>query len=190
MSSRKNQDQNAQIEALSALRSTLSVKSGETIGPQDERVALVVQWMESSPGAHDIFELWESSNQSSSQSLLVSLLSSVLTLLYSHFPYHSHGIPIIKTLLSPKWMRRITSYVSGSNELILISLKLLNAISHFGGGRERKTLFEAFPWDINVYNLALVLRNRFQPQSMLSDLDEAIELHRAALLLRSPGHFD
>ncbi|KAG1854965.1 ribosome 60S biogenesis N-terminal-domain-containing protein [Suillus subalutaceus] len=143
----QNQDQNAQIEALSALRSTLSIKSGETVAPQDERLALVVQWMESSSGAHDIFEIWEGMNQSSSLSLLVSLLSSVLALLSSHFPYHSHGIPIIKTLLSPKWMRKITSYLSGSNELILVSLKLLNSISHFGGGRERKTLFEAFPWD-------------------------------------------
>ncbi|KAG1888586.1 ribosome 60S biogenesis N-terminal-domain-containing protein [Suillus subluteus] len=146
----ENQDQNAQIEALSALRSTLSVKSGETVAPQDERLALVVQWMENSPGAHDIFEIWEGTNQSSSLSLLVSLLSSVLTLLSSHFPYHSHGIPIIKMLLSPKWMRKITSYISGSNELILVSLKLLNSISHFGGGRERKTLFEAFPWDMKT----------------------------------------
>ncbi|KAG0699762.1 hypothetical protein DFH29DRAFT_990668 [Suillus ampliporus] len=146
----QNQDQNARIEALSALRSTLSVKSGETVAPQDERLALVVQWMESSPGAHDIFEIWESINQSSSLSLLVSLLSSVLTLLSSHFPYHSHGIPIIKTLLSPKWMRKITSYMSGSNELILVSLNLLNTISHFGGGRERKALFEAFPWEMKT----------------------------------------
>ncbi|KAG1740308.1 ribosome 60S biogenesis N-terminal-domain-containing protein [Suillus lakei] len=146
----QNQDQNAQIEALSALRSTLSVKSGESVAPQDERLTLVVQWMESSSGAHDIFEIWEGTNQSSSLSLLVSLLSSILTLLSSHFPYHSHGIPIIKTLLSPKWMRKITSCISGSNELILVSLKLLNTISHFGGGRERKALFEAFPWDMKT----------------------------------------
>ncbi|KAG2124689.1 ribosome 60S biogenesis N-terminal-domain-containing protein [Suillus clintonianus] len=148
----QNQDQNAQIEALSALRSTLSVKSGEIVAPQDERLALVVQWMESSSGAHDVFEIWEGTNQvrSSSLSLLVSLLSSVLTLLSSHFPYHSHGIPIIKTLLSPKSMRKITSFISGSNELILVSLKLLYTISHFGGGRERKALFEAFPWDMKT----------------------------------------
>ncbi|KAG2356040.1 ribosome 60S biogenesis N-terminal-domain-containing protein [Suillus spraguei] len=156
----QNQDQNAQIEALSALRSTLSVKSGETIAPQDERLLLVVQWIESSPGAHDIFEIWEGTNQSSSLSLLVSLLSSVLTLLSSHFPYHSHGIPIIKTLLSPKWMRKITSYISGSNELILVSFKLLNTISHFGGGRERKSLFEVFPWDMKTLAKVSYMRRK------------------------------
>ncbi|KAG1766782.1 ribosome 60S biogenesis N-terminal-domain-containing protein, partial [Suillus occidentalis] len=146
----QNQDQNAQIEALSALRSTLSVKSGETVTPQDERLALVVEWIGSSAGAHDIFEIWEGTNQSFALSFLMSLLSSVLTLLSSHFPYHSHGIPIIKTLLLPKWMRKIASFISGSNELILVSMKLLNTISHFGGGRERKALFEAFPWDIKT----------------------------------------
>lgn len=80
----------------------------------------------------------------------MSLLSSVLALLSSHFPYHSHGIPIINTILSPKWMRKVASYMSGSNELILVSLKLLNTVSNFGGGRERKALFEAFPWDVKV----------------------------------------
>ncbi|KAG2153453.1 ribosome 60S biogenesis N-terminal-domain-containing protein [Suillus bovinus] len=156
----QNQDQNTQIEALSALRSTLSIKSGESVALQDDRLSLVVQWMESSPGAHDIFEIWESTNQSSSLSLLVSLLSSVLTLLSSHFTYHSHGIPIIKTLLSPKWMRKITSYISGSNELILVSMKLLNTISHFGGGRERKTLCEAFPWDMKTLGKVSHMRRR------------------------------
>lgn len=48
---------------MSALRSTLSIKSGETITPQDERLALVVQWMESSPGARDLFEMWDGINQ-------------------------------------------------------------------------------------------------------------------------------
>ncbi|KAG1791586.1 ribosome 60S biogenesis N-terminal-domain-containing protein [Suillus plorans] len=156
----QNQDQNGQIEALSALRSTLSVKTRETVAPQDERLSLVVQWMESSPGAYDIFEIWEGTNQSSSLSLLVSLLSSILTLLSSHFPYHPHGTPIIKTLLSPKWMRKITSYFSGSNELLLVSLKLLNTISHFGGGRERKTLYEAFPWDIKTLAKVAHMRRR------------------------------
>ena len=53
-------------------------------------------------------------------------------------------------MLSPKWMRKVASYMSGSNELILVSLKLLNTVSNFGGGRERKALFEAFPWDVKV----------------------------------------
>ncbi|KIK32461.1 hypothetical protein CY34DRAFT_101467, partial [Suillus luteus UH-Slu-Lm8-n1] len=37
-------------------------------------------------------------------------------------------------------------------------------------------------------NLALSLRNRFTERGVPSDLDESIELHRAALLLRPPGH--
>ncbi|KAG0698782.1 CHAT domain-containing protein [Suillus ampliporus] len=40
----------------------------------------------------------------------------------------------------------------------------------------------------SLENLAVSRRDRFQQQGVLSDLDEAIELHRAALALRPPGH--
>lgn len=45
------------------MRSTLYIKPGETVSPNDDRLALVVQWMESSPGARDLFEIWENMNQ-------------------------------------------------------------------------------------------------------------------------------
>ncbi|KAG1745619.1 TPR-like protein [Suillus lakei] len=38
-----------------------------------------------------------------------------------------------------------------------------------------------------LYNLAINLHNRFQQEGVTSDLDEAIELHRAALVLRPPN---
>ncbi|KAG1744905.1 uncharacterized protein EDB91DRAFT_1080445 [Suillus paluster] len=42
--------------------------------------------------------------------------------------------------------------------------------------------------DQHLNNLAVSLRDRFKQHGVLSDLDEAIELHRAALALRPPGH--
>ncbi|KAG2113376.1 hypothetical protein DEU56DRAFT_934085 [Suillus clintonianus] len=122
---------NGSPAALSALRSTLSVKSEEIIAPQDERIAL--EWMESSPGAHDTFEIWEGTNQ----------------------------------------MRKITSFAFGSNELqvILVSLKLFNTISHFGGGRERKALCEAFPWDMKTFvNLSHEEERERRRRGRLQDL--------------------
>ncbi|KAG2128483.1 hypothetical protein BD769DRAFT_1639856 [Suillus cothurnatus] len=42
----------------------------------------------------------------------------------------------------------------------------------------------------SLNNLAVSLWNRFRQRGVLSDLDESIELHRDALLLRPPGHSD
>lgn len=89
--------------------------------------------------------------QMSTQALVVSLFSSLLSLFSCHLPDHSYGVPIIKTVLSPQWLRKLNSYTSGShNEQILASLKLFDAISIFGSGRERKSVFESFPWDNKV----------------------------------------
>ncbi|KAG2755076.1 hypothetical protein P692DRAFT_20869697, partial [Suillus brevipes Sb2] len=43
---------------------------------------------------------------------------------------------------------------------------------------------------MSLNNLAISLRDRFTQQGVPSDLDESIEHHRAALLLRPPGHFE
>jgi len=48
-------------------------------------------------------------------------------------------------------MRRLNTGVgSGQNDTILSTLKLLNAISDFGGGRERATLLKVFNWSQKV----------------------------------------
>lgn len=49
--------------ALTALRNQLTVRPDETVSPQDERVLLAQNWMDMAPGAHDLFEAWEGSNQ-------------------------------------------------------------------------------------------------------------------------------
>lgn len=85
------------------------------------------------------------------QALVTSLFSSLLSLFSYHLPDHAYGVPIIKMLISPQWLRKLNSCIGGShNEQILATLKLFNAISTFGSGRERKSVFEAFPWDNKV----------------------------------------
>ncbi|KAH7884073.1 ribosome 60S biogenesis N-terminal-domain-containing protein [Phlebopus sp. FC_14] len=155
------QDPNVLPTALSALRAKLSVRPGETIPPHDERLNLVKVWMEAAPGAKDLFEICEGMHQPSTRAIVVSLLSAILSLLSSHFPYHSYGIPIIKTILSPQWMRWLNSHLSGThNELILASLRLVNTISAFGSGRERKSLFETFHWDNKSLQKLLHMRRK------------------------------
>lgn len=87
----------------------------------------------------------------STQVLIISLFASLLSLFSHHLLDHTFGVPIIKMLLSPRWSRKLSSYINGSNnELILVTLKLFNSISTFGSGRERRTAFDAFPWDNEV----------------------------------------
>lgn len=83
--------------------------------------------------------------------LSVSVLACLLTLLSSHFIYQDLGQPIIKSLLSSYWLRKLELYLGGSHtDLTLVTVKLLNAISNYSGGREQKALLEAFMWDVKV----------------------------------------
>jgi nucleolar pre-ribosomal-associated protein 1 len=44
-------------------------------------------------------------------------------------------------------MRRLnTNVAAGQNDTVLGTLRLLNAISEFGGGREKLTLLKLFNW--------------------------------------------
>jgi hypothetical protein len=50
--------------ALLALRNQLTIKFNHpSVAPQDERLLLVKTWLESDPGAHDLFDVWENANQ-------------------------------------------------------------------------------------------------------------------------------
>ncbi|KAI6003337.1 ribosome 60S biogenesis N-terminal-domain-containing protein [Pisolithus marmoratus] len=148
-------------KALPTLRSKLYQRSDEVISPQDERLQLLISWLEESPGASDLFDTWERTNQLSTIALLVTILSSILILLSSHLSYHPYGLPIIRTLLSTHWTRRLTTYLGGShNDVILATLRLFNAMSAFGGGRERKAVFDAFPWDNKTLPKLLHMRRR------------------------------
>ncbi|TFK33679.1 ribosome 60S biogenesis N-terminal-domain-containing protein [Crucibulum laeve] len=158
------QNADALVEGLTALRNQLNVRGEESIiSPQDERLLLVQHWMENSPGAYDVFGIWDSANsrQSSLLAVIVSLFSSILTLLSSHYTHHALGQPIIKTLLNPQYMRKLNSYIGGSsNELILVTLKLFNVMAAFAGGKERKSVLEGFGWEIRSLPKLLNMRRK------------------------------
>ena len=49
--------------ALTALRNQLTIKPTEDhVAADDERLLLVKSWLDTDPGANDIFELWERTN--------------------------------------------------------------------------------------------------------------------------------
>jgi hypothetical protein len=52
------------LAALTALRNQLTIKFGEEqVQPQDERLALARSWLETAPGAHTVFSIWESTTE-------------------------------------------------------------------------------------------------------------------------------
>jgi nucleolar pre-ribosomal-associated protein 1 len=165
---------------LVSWRNQLTVKShNDTVALDDARLVLVRQWLQLNSSAQTIFELWEGAGhvrtphgaytpirpadhlcqrQHSLLVSLVSVLSALITLLSQNYADHALGMPIIKTLLSAQWMRRINSYLGGSHtELILVTLKLLNGLSSYAAGKERRTVLEMFSWETKVRSLTLVL---------------------------------
>jgi nucleolar pre-ribosomal-associated protein 1 len=139
------------------LRNKLAIKYLEgPISPQDNRLSFLQTWLEDSPGAQDIFDIWSGVNvrQSTLLSAVVSALASIVMLSSTHYTSHSFGQPIVKSLLSSPWIQHLNSYLSSShNDLIIATLKLYNAISAFAGGREQKALVEGFVWESKVFLL-------------------------------------
>ncbi|KAF8208911.1 ribosome 60S biogenesis N-terminal-domain-containing protein [Mycena galopus ATCC 62051] len=151
-------------QVLTELRNQFSVWPNEgPISPQDSRLLLAQKWLDANPGAHDLFAIWEKSNarQPASIAPILSLLSSLLTLLSAHYTFHAAGHPILRTLLTPPWMRKLNSYLGGSHtELLLVTLKLFNSMASFAGGRERKSILESFGWETKSLPKLLNMRRK------------------------------
>ncbi|KAK0455710.1 ribosome 60S biogenesis N-terminal-domain-containing protein [Desarmillaria tabescens] len=169
----RSQDVDILTRGLTSIRNQFTVKPDENISPQDSRLILAQQWLNGSPGAEDIFTLWAGAEQrqTASISLLLSVLAVTLSLVSSHYTYHSLGHPIVKQLLSPQWTRKLNSYISGSsNDLILSTLKLYNSLSGFARGRERKGVLEAFAWETKSLPKLMNLRRKSKTDESLDPL--------------------
>ncbi|GBE85449.1 hypothetical protein SCP_0706360 [Sparassis crispa] len=159
-----SQNESALIEALTALRNQLTIRECETrVSADDERLILAKSWLDGSPGAQDIFDIWEGSNsrQHTLLALVVAVLSSLVALLSSHYTYHVLAYPIMRTLLSPQCTQRLNSYLGGSHtELLLVTLKLFNSMSDFAGGRERRAVLDSFAWETKSLPKLLHMRRK------------------------------
>ncbi|KAJ6559224.1 ribosome 60S biogenesis N-terminal-domain-containing protein [Mycena vulgaris] len=170
----RSQNQEDLVQALTELRNQFSVWPNEgPISTQDARIILAQNWLDVVPGAHDLFAIWEKTNarQPAVIVLIVSLLSSLLPLLSSHYAFHAAGHPILRTLLTPPWMRKLNSYIGGSHtELLLVTLKLFNSMSTFGGGRERKSVLESFAWETKSLPKLLNMRRKSKADDSVDPL--------------------
>ncbi|KAI0052681.1 hypothetical protein FA95DRAFT_1483272 [Auriscalpium vulgare] len=150
-------------QSLLALRNQFNLKPGETVTPQDERLLLARSWLRFSPGAREIFGIWGGVNQRQAHTLalITSLLAALLNLLSSHHPDHSLGMPVHRTLLTAQWMQHLNTYIAGShNDLLISTLKLLNAMSNFAGGSERRFVLDSFAWETKSLPKLLYMRRK------------------------------
>ncbi|KAI0637561.1 ribosome 60S biogenesis N-terminal-domain-containing protein [Trametes polyzona] len=160
----KAQSEAGLIEGLNALRNQFTIKSSETsVAVNDERLVLAKEWLDSDPGAQELFNIWETTNsrQMSLLAAIVGLVAALLNLLSSHYTYHAYALPILRTLLSQQWAQHLNLYLGGQHtELILVTLKLYNALSNFAGGRERKAVLDAFAWEMKSLPKLLQMRRK------------------------------
>ena len=86
--------------------------------------------------------------------LALGALHALLTLVTSHYIYHTFGQPLVQALLSEATVRRLNSYLtSAQTELLLAVLKLWNILSEFASGAHKKTVFEEFHWSNKVQGM-------------------------------------
>ncbi|KAI5834791.1 hypothetical protein K523DRAFT_368872 [Schizophyllum commune Tattone D] len=180
-------DPDTVTRSLAALRNQLTIKpTEEKISTQDARLALVDEFLQLSPGAQDVLQLWETSNPRQPQltALCCSVLACMLTLLSTHLPYHAAGMQIVRNLLQDQWSRRLFVALSGSsNDLILATLKLLNALANFASGRERKAVVELLPWEGKTLPKLLNMRRRSKSGEDLVDALARPDIRTLTLLL-------
>ncbi|KAL1738854.1 ribosome 60S biogenesis N-terminal-domain-containing protein [Schizophyllum fasciatum] len=180
-------DPEAVTRTLTALRNQLTIKpSEEKISTQDARLVLVDEFLQLSPVAQDVLQLWETSNPRQPQlpALCCSVLACMLTLLSTHLPYHAAGMQIIKGLLQDQWSRRLFLALSGSsNDLIIASLKLFNASANFASGKERKAVLELLPWEGKILPKLLSMRRRTKSGEDVVDALVRPDIRTLTLLL-------
>jgi nucleolar pre-ribosomal-associated protein 1 len=90
--------------------------------------------------------------------LAVSTLACLISLLSAHYTFHHLSQSIVHIILNQQWYQQLNSYLSGTHlELVLVTLKLYNAMSAFAAGRERKAVMEAFAWELKALSFTHAL---------------------------------
>ncbi|KLO07343.1 hypothetical protein SCHPADRAFT_652933 [Schizopora paradoxa] len=153
---------NVSEDAIRSLRNQLTVRSKDAqLSSDDGRVILVREWLEICPGADDLFEYLDTNTPPSSTAICLSIISNTLELTSAHLDNHAAGLQVLRKLLTPRWIHRLQALFSGSHtDTTLATLKLVNNISSFASGRERKALLEAFTWELKVFHKLLVMRRK------------------------------
>ncbi|CCA67773.1 hypothetical protein PIIN_01597 [Serendipita indica DSM 11827] len=139
------------VANLIKLRNQWTIRNHElgAISSDDTRLLVAKDYLARSPSAAEVFSAWELLSKQSivHQHLALGVFASLINLLSTQYAYHNLGLPIVKTLLSPTSSRRLNSHLnSAQTDLVLVALKVWNALSDYGGGMEKLKVYEQFMW--------------------------------------------
>ncbi|KAF8756649.1 Ribosome 60S biogenesis N-terminal [Rhizoctonia solani] len=131
--------------ALVSFRNQITVAYGERPGIRDTRIVLVTSWLEKSPGANELFDIWDTGSNFTSL-VLISLAHTIS--LISGTPAGSvHGPTILRTLLDSTHARRLNAHLaSGQTDVVLAALKVLGAAALI----DQRLTFDAVSWTAKV----------------------------------------
>ena len=110
----------------------------------------------------------------STASLVLSILTTVLALLSTSYAFQAHGVLIVKNFTPDHW-KKLNSYITGgqskgrnaqggSNELILVALRLLTGISEKW---DPKRVFESFTWESKALPKLFTLRRKSESNPLV-----------------------
>ncbi|KAH6873670.1 hypothetical protein BKA70DRAFT_1450134 [Coprinopsis sp. MPI-PUGE-AT-0042] len=159
----------ALIQSLTNVRNQISLRHSEVqshledsrtklVAPNDERLLLVEEWCKASPGLRELFDIWnETFDESAAQangSQGIAMTNSTASLIVKNF--------------TPDHWRKLNAYITGgqgkgrnaqggSNELILVALRLLTVISEKW---DPKRVFESFTWESKALPKLFTLRRK------------------------------
>ncbi|KAG8697119.1 hypothetical protein FRC11_000251, partial [Ceratobasidium sp. 423] len=169
---------------LVSFRNQITVGYDERLGVGDARVLLVTSWLEKSPGASELFDIWDTS--SNYTSLVLVSLAHTLSLISGTPAGSTHAPAILRVLFDSTHARRLNAHLAGGQtDVVLAALKVLGAAALI----DQRSTFDAISWTAKALPKLLSHRHRTptpQPLAHLSIRTALITLVLALLPLTLP----
>ncbi|CAE6338620.1 unnamed protein product [Rhizoctonia solani] len=151
----KSRTPDALKNSLVSFRNQITVAYGERPGIGDARVLLVTSWLEKSPGANELFDIWDTG--SNFTSLVLTSLAHTLSLISGTPTGSTHAPTILRTLFDGTHARRLNAHLaSGQTDVVLAALKVVGAAALI----DQRLTFDSISWTAKALPKLLSHRHR------------------------------
>ncbi|CAE6486743.1 unnamed protein product, partial [Rhizoctonia solani] len=151
----KSRNPDALKNVLVSFRNQITVGFDERPGVGDARVALVTSWLEKSPGASELFDIWDTG--SNYTSLVLVSLAHTLSLISGTPAGSTHAAVILRVLFDSTHARRLNAHLaSGQTDVVLAALKVFGAAALI----DPRSTFDAISWTAKALPKLLSHRHR------------------------------
>ncbi|KAH7334663.1 ribosome 60S biogenesis N-terminal-domain-containing protein [Rhizoctonia solani] len=141
--------------SLVSFRNQITVGYDERPSVGDARVVLVTSWLDKSPGASELFDIWDTG--SNFTSLVLVSLAHTLLLISGTSTGSIHAPAILRVLFDSTHARRLNAHLaSGQTDVVLAALKVLAAAASI----DQRSTFDAISWTAKALPKLLSHRHR------------------------------